>query len=88
MTTTAVDDTAWVLAELATYRRQRDTARARVRLLLAFAREFQGDEPVTQRALAKAAGLSPEGVRQAYGAPELDRLTRLLGRPPRPADGD
>jgi hypothetical protein len=72
-----------VLNELRRAHQERLDSESRVRLLLAYAREF------TPRAyklepLAQAGGLSVSGVRTAYTKVEIDEVSRRIGRPARP----
>jgi hypothetical protein len=55
-----------LLTALAQARRQHDQARQRLRLLLAYGREFTKPRPYRLVDLARAAGLSKSGVRIAY----------------------
>ncbi|GAA4834998.1 hypothetical protein [Kitasatospora terrestris] len=60
----------------------------RVRLLLAYGRIFATPRPRTPQALGEAAGLTPAGVGDAFGAGEVRRVGRLTGRWPAAADLD
>lgn len=72
-----------VLDELRRAHRQRLDAELRVRLLLAYAREFT-PRAYTLESLARAGGLSVSGVRTAYTKVEIDEVGRRIGRPARP----
>ncbi|MFG2820886.1 hypothetical protein ACGFX4_15840 [Kitasatospora sp. NPDC048365] len=60
----------------------------RVRLLLAYGRIFATPRPRTPEALGEAAGLTPAGVGEAFGAGEVCRVGRLTGRWPASAEID
>lgn len=72
-----------VLDELRRAHRERLDAESRLRLLLAYAREFT-PRAYTLESLARAGGLSVSGVRTAYSTVEIDEVSRRIGRPARP----
>lgn len=72
-----------VLDELRRAHRERLDAESRVRLLLAYAREFT-PRAYRLESLARAGGLSVSGVRTAYSTVEIDEVSRRIGRPARP----
>ncbi|WP_328373620.1 hypothetical protein OG800_50630 (plasmid) [Streptomyces sp. NBC_00445] len=71
-----------LLLALGNARAARDAADREIRLLLAYGREFHGDRPYKLDPLAKASGLTPSGLRTAYGSSEIDNVARALGRNP------
>ncbi len=76
-----------VLALVAEARRQMLDAERRMRLLIAYAREFVGPRPYTLDDLARSAGMSISGVRTAYDDDEVaDVAARTGARPRRRAD--
>jgi hypothetical protein len=68
-----------VLAQLAMLRRQQLAAERRMRLLLAYAREFVGPRPYPLAALAEASGMSISGVRTAYDEDEVSEVAQITG---------
>lgn len=76
-----------LLALVAEARRQMLDAERRMRLLIAYAREFVGPRPYTLDDLARSAGMSISGVRTAYDDDEVaDVAARTGARPRRRAD--
>jgi hypothetical protein len=61
-------------------------ARHRLRLLLAYARDFQGRRPYALSWLAEAARMSSSGIRTAYDSEDSQRVAEILGVPS-PASG-
>jgi phosphoribosylaminoimidazole-succinocarboxamide synthase len=59
-------------------------AEARIRLLVAYGREYVHPRPYRLEDLARAAGMSISGVRTAYGEDEVAEVARLTGARPRP----
>lgn len=55
------------------------TAHHRLRLLLAYAREFQGRRPYPLSWLAEAAGMSASGVRTAYDRDDVRQVAEIVG---------
>ncbi|MGW7045148.1 hypothetical protein ACWGDT_21035 [Streptomyces avermitilis] len=51
-----------------------------IRHLLAYGCEFHGDRPYKLDALAQASGMTPSGIRAAYGSTEIDNVAREIGR--------
>ncbi|GAB3448784.1 hypothetical protein [Actinophytocola sediminis] len=73
-----------LLAEIARARTEMRAAEARMRLLVAYAREFTTPQPYQLKDLAAVTGMSISGTRTAYGDTEITDVARRLGRPPRP----
>ncbi|MEV5367622.1 hypothetical protein AB0L12_33565 [Streptomyces cellulosae] len=65
-------------------RAQKEEADRRIRLLFAYAREFQPVRRYPLRALAQASGYTVSGVTTAYGTPEITLVQRQLHRSPVP----
>ncbi|MER7057627.1 hypothetical protein [Streptomyces sp. NPDC000351] len=65
-------------------RTQKEEADRRIRLLLAYAREFQPVRRYPLRELAQASGYTTSGVTTAYGRPEITLVQRQLHRGPVP----
>jgi AraC-like DNA-binding protein len=57
-------------------------AEARMRLLIAYGREFTRPRPYRLEDLARAAGMSISGVRTAYDDDEVAEVARLTGARP------
>ena len=76
-----------LLAEIAGAREAMLRAEARLRLLVAYGREFTRPRPYRLEDLARAAGMSISGVRTAYDEDEVAEVARLTGARParRPA---
>jgi len=72
-----------LLADLAAARRNLDSARTRLRLLIAYGREFIEPRPYTLADLAQAAGMSISGVRTAYTAEDVNTVCALTRTRPR-----
>lgn len=72
-----------LLAEIGTARQEMREAEARMRLLVAYAREFVRPQPYQLKDLAAATGMSISGTRTAYDDDEIEDVARRLGRPPR-----
>lgn len=68
-----------VLDEIAGARREVLEAEHRLRLLLAYAREFVGPRPYTLAELARFASMSISGVRTAYSNTEVVEVARRTG---------
>ena len=77
-----------LLGEIEMARHAMLQAEARMRLLIAYGREFTRPRPYRLEDLARAAGMSISGVRTAYNDDEVAEVARLTGaRPaPRPAE--
>ena len=81
------DDYDPLLGEIAAARNAMLAAEARVRLLIAYGREFTRPRPYRLEDLARAAGMSISGVRTAYDEDEIAEVARLTGaRSRRPAE--
>jgi hypothetical protein len=71
-----------LLIALGNARAAREAAAREIRHLLAYGREFHGDRPYKLEPLAQASGLTPSGIRTAYGNSEIDSVARGIGRKP------
>ena len=82
------DDYDPLMGELAAAREAMLQAEARMRLLVAYGREFTRPRPYRLDDLARAAGMSISGVRTAYDDDEIAEVARLTGARPsrRPAE--
>jgi len=81
------DDFDPLLDEIAAARYAMLQAEARMRLLIAYGREFIRPRPYRLEDLARASGMSISGVRTAYDEDEIAEVARLTGtRPRRPAE--
>jgi hypothetical protein len=75
------------VSEIAAARYAMLQAEARMRLLIAYGREFTRPRPYRLEDLARASGMSISGVRTAYDDDEIAEVAKLTGtRPRRPAD--
>lgn len=72
-----------VLEALAHARTEREDARTRLRLLLAYARTVTYPRPYTLAALAEATGMSISGIRTAYTQRDITTIAQRLGVTPR-----
>jgi hypothetical protein len=68
-----------LLGEIALARDAMLAAEARMRLLIAYGREFTRPRPYRLEDLARAAGMSISGVRTAYDNDEVAEVARLTG---------
>jgi hypothetical protein len=73
-----------LLAEIGRARREMREAEERMRLLVAYAREFVTPQPYQLKDLAAATGMSISGTRSAYAVAEIADVARRLARQPRP----
>jgi hypothetical protein len=73
------DDYDPLLAEIAAARNAMLAAEARMRLLIAYGREFTRPRPYRLEDLARAAGMSISGIRTAYDTDEILEVQRLTG---------
>ena len=82
------DDYDPLLAQIAAARNAMLAAEARMRLLIAYGREFTRPRPYRLEDLARAAGMSISGIRTAYDDDEIAEVARLTGVRParRPAE--
>ncbi|MFD3841493.1 hypothetical protein ACFWWC_35335 [Streptomyces sp. NPDC058642] len=71
-----------LLIALGNARAAREAADREIRRLLAYGREFHEDRPYKLEPLAQASGLTPSGIRTAYGSSEIGTVARCLGRTP------
>jgi hypothetical protein len=76
------DDYDPLLGEIAAARDAMLKAEARMRLLIAYGREFTRPRPYRLEDLARAAGMSISGVRTSYDDDEVAEVTRLTGARP------
>ena len=76
------DDNDPLLGEIAAARNAMLAAEARLRLLIAYGREFTRPRPYRLEDLARAAGMSISGVRTAYDEDEVAEVARLTGARP------
>ncbi|WP_412543024.1 hypothetical protein R8Z50_11225 [Longispora sp. K20-0274] len=77
-----------VLAALAEAHVARETAEQRIRMLLAYAREFVYPHPYTLGELGAACGMSASGVRTAYTEGDIAGVADATGLQPSPARED
>jgi hypothetical protein len=75
------DEDGALAAALAWCRWEIDTARNRLAVLLAYAREHQGARPYPLTWLAQAAGMSTSGARTAYTAEHVSEAAELISPP-------
>ncbi len=68
-----------LLGEIAEARQSMVAAQKRLRLLVAYGREFVQPRPYRLDDLARAAGMSISGVRTAYDDEEIVEVARLIG---------
>jgi len=74
-----------LLGEIREARADMLEAERRMRLLIAYAREFVRPRPYRLEDLANAASLSMSGVRIAYDDDEIEQVTEVTGQKPRRA---
>ncbi|WP_405649619.1 hypothetical protein OG581_52555 [Streptomyces sp. NBC_01386] len=75
-------DTDPLLLALHEARARKSAADAEIRRLLAYGREFHGNRPYRLESLAQASGMTPSGVRTAYGEEELSQVAHEIHREP------
>ncbi|MFE7332140.1 hypothetical protein ACFU8W_46220 [Streptomyces sp. NPDC057565] len=63
-------------------RARKAAADAEIRRLLAYGREFHGARPYRLESLAEASGMTPSGIRTAYGDNEITEVARAIRRDP------
>ncbi|PCG81150.1 hypothetical protein CIB93_36970 [Streptomyces sp. WZ.A104] len=63
-------------------RARKAAADAEIRRLLAYGREFHGTRPYRLESLAEASGMTPSGIRTAYGEEELRQVAHEIHREP------
>ncbi|APU15083.1 MULTISPECIES: hypothetical protein [Actinoalloteichus] len=68
-----------LLGEISDARAEIRAAEHRLRLLIAYGREFVEPRPYTLDTLAQAAGMSVSGVRTAYDDEEIVEVARRIG---------
>lgn len=68
-----------LLGQIVSARTEIRAAENRLRLLLAYGREFVEPRPYTLDSLAQAAGMSVSGVRTAYDNEEIFTVAKLIG---------
>jgi hypothetical protein len=73
------DDYDPLLGEIAAAREAMLQAEARMRLLIAYGREFTRPRPYRLEDLARAAGMSISGIRTAYDDDEIAEVAKLTG---------
>jgi hypothetical protein len=71
-----------LLIALGNARAAREAADREIRHLLAYGREFHGDRPYKLEPLARAGGMTPSGIRTAYGPSEIQTVAGRIGRTP------
>ncbi|MGH3982435.1 MAG: hypothetical protein ACRDST_07040 [Pseudonocardiaceae bacterium] len=74
-----------LLSEIESARQAMLAAEQRMRLLIAYGREFITPRGYRLEDLAMAAGLSISGVRTSYGEEEIAEVAEILGAQPRAA---
>ncbi len=72
-----------LLAEIHTARQEMRAAEERMRMLVAFGREFIKPQPYQLKQLAEATGMSISGTRSSYTVDEVAAVARRIGRQPR-----
>jgi AraC-like DNA-binding protein len=79
------EDYDLLLGEIAGARYAMLQAQGRMRLLIAYGREFTRPRPYRLEDLARVAGMSISGIRTAYDQDEIAEVAKLTGiRPRRP----
>lgn len=72
-----------LISEINAARRAMREAEARMRMLVAYGREFIKPQPYQLKDLAGATGMSISGTRSAYSVEESAAVARRIGRQPR-----
>lgn len=75
-------DTDPLFLALEEARARKAAADAEIRRLLAYGREFLGTRPYRLESLAEASGMTPSGIRTAYGEEELRQVAHEIHREP------
>lgn len=69
-------------AEIDRARTEMREAEDKMRMLIAYGREFISPQPYPLKTLATAAGMSISGTRSAYTSDEIHAVAERIGRPP------
>lgn len=77
-----------LLEQIHRARRDMLEAEERMRLLVAYGREFVSPQPYPLKSLAAATGMSISGTRSAYTVEEVATVARRIGRQPRVRNGE
>ncbi|MFI0805559.1 hypothetical protein [Amycolatopsis lurida] len=76
-----------LLSEISRARKEMREAEQKMRLLVAYGREFISPRPYQLKDLAAAAGYSVSGTRSAYNEDEISDVAARVGRLPRSQRG-
>lgn len=77
-----------LLSQISAAHTEMRAAEERMRLLVAYGREFIKPQPYQLKDLAKATGMSISGTRSSYTVEEVATVARRIGRQPRFRDED